>query len=215
MPKIPFELFLILVVAVIVLGVFVVLTGSKRGDAESGRADAEARVAIAESSSREMAAVNVDLVETNNDLINRVDSLESDVKDETDKREAAEEALADVPEFVPTDTADLDAEIEDLISENVALLDRAIAAEDQIATVTAEVSSPAFAQFVGETLSASPLDAPQAECLGAAVLSDVGLDGLGTGLNAGRTSDANDAITTSMTAAAASCEINPQLIFGQ
>jgi hypothetical protein len=213
LPKIPFELFLILVIAVVLLGVFVVSTGSKRGDAESGRADAEARVAVAESSAREMAAVNVDLIEQNSELELQVESLEQDLQTALEGREAAELELANIPEVEPVDTSGLEAEIASLTDENVNLLEQLETVELQLAD--APTISVAFAQYIGEQLSNSSLDVAQAQCFGSYVIERVGLDGLGVGLNSDRTSDANDAVTTAMSEGAAECDIDPGLVFGQ
>ena len=204
--KMPFELFLILIGAVVVLGVFVVLTGSERGDAEAGRADAEARVAVAESSAREMAAVNVDLIAQRSALEVRIDELTLQIESETAARVSAQAALSEIEEV---DITGLEQEIVELTAEKAELDERL---EEVAAELAVAPYGEDFAQYAGELLGGSSLAPEQSQCLGASVVEAVGFDRIGAGLKTDRTAEASDALVRAIDDAVSSCEIDPALL---
>ena len=78
-------------------------------------------------------------------------------------------------------------------------------------------TSPAFAQLIGETLAgggARALSATEAQCFGTSVISQLGLDGIGAGMNRDRTTATNNAVVDAMATAASECGLSRADVFG-
>lgn len=215
LPKIPFELFAAVVVGAIVLGVVTVANRNAREGAQEDRRVAEAQVAEIEAAATAMAETNATLAEREGALEERVTELEDAVSTAEQETLDAEAALAAIPE---PDTSALDDQISELETSNGDLLDRATTAEADAEALFLAATSPSFAQMIGETLAgggARALTAAEAQCFGTSVISQVGLDGIGAGMNRDRTTAANNAVVDAMATAASECALSRADVFGR
>ena len=137
-------------------------------------------------------------------------------------------------------SADLAAQIDELSINNRALVEQVAALQADLTTAQTSLAAandvsaageappiqpvvfdvataPQFLRWVGETLSSrngsSRLSAGQSTCFGGAVVDAIGLDALGMGLHLGAESADNNRVVGAMQQAAASCEIDLDLIF--
>jgi hypothetical protein len=204
-----------------VMAVMWMLARAERDDAVAERDAAQAAEAEARADVRSMG----DELQVANDgrtvaeaevdrLTGRVEALRADA--EADATRIAE---------LEDDVATLTAEVERLTAENESL--RAdLDATPETPTpapatpgTTAEATAPPeFARYLGEVLSSrtgsSRLSAEQSRCFGSEIVDLIGLDAVGAGLHNARTSAANDALVAAMQQAAATCGLDPALVFG-
>jgi cell division protein FtsB len=123
-----------------------------------------------------------------------------------------------------TQAADLNDNNEQLAEEIATLRQELESTEIAIGDVDAPgatsfdiAASPAFASYIGETLTsrrgASRLDQTQSECFGTAIVTDIGLDGLGKGLTLTASAANNNIVVGAMQSAASTCNIDLSLVF--
>ena len=145
---------------------------------------AEATAAAARAAEAEAALAEVNV--QNAELADQISALEASLAEAEAAAVAAAEAGAVVDAGAETPTFDIDA-------------------------------APDFARYIGEQLSStngpSVFGQGQTTCLGAAVVNDIGLDALGTGLQSGASSNQTTVVVDAIGRAATSCGIDPSAIF--
>lgn len=222
LPRVPFELFLAVLIGATILGVVTLLNQVNRNDAEAARREAEQTLATAETSATEMAtanaalaATNADLVEANGNLQVKVDAIEEDLDTERAAREGAEAEVVELRAIPEVDTTPLEDEVATL-GDQVATLEQqntdltaaVETAEDAVADFETEFAF--FPQYLGDALAAGdtiPVTDAESQCLGAAVIDDLGLAAVGDGLSAAATADAAVALDASFRSAITTCDV--------
>lgn len=154
--------------------------------AEADAAAAAAATARADEAEDTLAVVNVE----NEELAAQIVTLEASLADSQAAAEAAAETAADAPTAPAAPAAPAVFDIN---------------------------AAPDFARYIGEELSSSNgpsvLGQGQTTCLGTAVVNDIGLDALGSGLQSGASSSKNAVVVEAIERAAVSCGIDPSAIF--
>ena len=160
-----------------------------------------------------LEATKVDLeaaLADNEQLVAELDATEADAAEAATAAARAAEAEAALDDmFVENET--LVAEITALETSLSALRDASTGAAFDINT------APDLARYIGEGLSSSSqptvLDKAQTTCLGTAVVNDLGLKTLGSGLASGASTDERTEVVEAIERAAAGCNIDPSSIF--
>ncbi len=217
----------IALLAAVVMGLLWVSALSSSDDAATERDAAQA--AATEEANRSadaldsLAATGVDLEAArteNEQLTTELAAAQADAAEATAATARADEAEATL--------AVVNVQNEELAAEIVTL--EASLSETQTAAAAAEAASvpadqavfdinasPDLARYIGEELSStsgpSVLGQGQTTCLGTAVVNDIGLATLGTGLASGASSSDITVVVEAIERAAATCGIDPSAIF--
>jgi cell division protein FtsB len=210
LPKLPFELALLFLIATLLLATFAVVTKISLANAEKTNTASEAQIA---------------------DLTAQQSATDAELEALRNGAEAVTPPVTPAPsEPVADNSAELDelrTTVDELETENAALAADNDGLRNELAAVPAPTvvapapdvePSPSFDRLLGEEMSApggSRLNALENECLGHFVIDDIGLEAIGAGLHTSRTSSANDAVVASMLRGADACSIDPSRIFRQ
>ena len=205
------------VIAAAVLAVLWVSALSSRDSAALERDVAQSAVTVETERTADaldlLEATKVDLeaaLADNEQLVAELDATEAD---------AAEAATA------AARAAEAEAALDDMFVENETLVAEITALETSLSAFRDASSSAAFdintapdlARYIGEQLSSSSrptaLDNAQTTCLGTAVVNDLGLETLGSGLASGASTDERTEVVEAIERAAAGCNIDPSSIF--
>lgn len=189
-----------------------------KAEAARDRAMAETEVSAAEQAilEAELTTARADL----DDARASTDALTAERDGAISELGAGAEDLAQLQ----TQAADLNDNNEQLAEEIATLRQELESTEIAIGDVDAPgatsfdiAASPAFASYIGETLTsrrgASRLDQTQSECFGTAIVTDIGLDGLGKGLTLTASAANNNIVVGAMQSAASTCNIDLSLVF--
>jgi len=199
---------------------------SATGDAEAAR---DTAIADAGASATGQANLESELATARADL----DALQASTDALTAERDGAVselEAGADDLAQLRTQADDLTVNNEQLADEIATLRQELKSAQTELDEVRADpaptnpdvitfdiAGNPDFARYIGETLTSrrgsSRLRQDQSECFGAALVTDIGLDGLGKGLTLAASAADNNVVVGAMQRAAGTCNINLSLIF--
>ena len=219
LPKLPFEVFMLLGVGLLLLGAYAFVTRSSAQDARS----AESELSATLETERAAAAASTEALDlANSELTTQIEQLEQD----NAALAAAVEAAGDEPETVIQEVEvggealdALAAQIEALEDDKAELEDRVLTAELAVSDLNIELGldDPDFTQWIGESLTAegAQINALDARCLGRTVSEDIGLAAIGGGLSAAEGTGANDAVVASTRAAADSCGIDAANVIGR
>lgn len=205
------------VIAAAVLAVLWVSALSSRDSAALERDVAQSAVTVETERTADaldlLEATKVDLeaaLADNEQLAAELDATEAD---------AAEAAAA------AARAAEAEAALDDMFVENETLVAEITALETSLSAFRDASSSAAFdintapdlARYIGEQLSSSSrptaLDNAQTTCLGTAVVNDLGLETLGSGLASGASTDERTEVVEAIERATAGCSIDPSAVF--
>jgi hypothetical protein len=208
------------------MGLLWISANGATGDAEAAR---DGAVAEAEVSATEQANLVAELATARADL----DDARASTKAVAAERDDAVSAL----EAGVNGLAQLSTQVDDLTGDNKQLADEVTTlsqelestetAIDKVGAPAAPVTpgaasfdiaaNPEFARYIGESLTsrngASRLGQTQSECFGTAIVTDIGLDGLGKGLTLAAPAADNNAVVGAMQRAASTCNIDLSLVF--
>lgn len=211
----------IALIAAVVMGFLWLSTLGSRDDAESERDDAQAAATVeAERSAEALDAlaateVELDAARTENEqLAAELAAAQADADAGAAATARADEAEATLV-VVNMQNDELAAEVAALTS---SLADAEARASDSAPVPAFDINAaPEFARYIGEQLSSTSgptvLGEGQTTCLGTAVVTDIGLNALGAGLNAGASSGETTVVFDAVGRAAITCGIDPSAIF--
>ncbi len=226
LPRLPFELLMVLLIVMIFMGVGLVLMRSSMTDATEARdaasAERDAVAAQLEIANVELAAANTLAAELQSQLDGATDSTDVTSTVDADRVTDLEAELAASEATVAQLTDDatkLQAEVDALDAQLAAAATAPAATVDVAAPVS---TSPTFgdptARYIGEMLADADglrITAAEATCLGRGVIGQIGLDQVATGMSSARTAATNDVVIQAIIGAAATCGIDPGRIFAQ
>jgi Tfp pilus assembly protein PilX len=215
LPKLPFELLMLLVIVMLFMGAGMLMMRSSISDA---RAERDAVAAERAAAQAEADALGVELDAADQTVAQAVDTATADAS--VAELEAELDAALDANDDLVTANEAQQAEIDEL-TERVEAAEQAPVATPAPAapaTPVAPVVGDAFAQYVGELVGSADglrMTPAETQCLGRELIAEIGLDKIGAGMSSARTAASNDVVIAGMFVAAEACGIDPSRIFTQ